>query len=81
MAEQVYELNGELFSTVGEYLDAAAHEYKHGDKDLAITSLENYGFSMSDLNIGGHQPHPTDVTNDAHATQPEPTQLNETSED
>lgn len=58
MAEQVYELDGELFTSVGEYLDAAAHEYKHGDKDQAITSLENYGFTLSDINAGDHQPHP-----------------------
>lgn len=53
-----YELDGELFTTVGEFLDAAAHEYKHGDRDLAIQTLEDYGFSLSDINAGGHQPHP-----------------------
>lgn len=49
--ELVYEFDGVLFKSVGEYLDAVAHEYKHGDKDLAKTSLEDYGFSMSDINV------------------------------
>ena len=54
----VYELDGQLFTNVGEFLDAVAHEYKHGDKDLAVQTLEDYGFTLSDINAGGHQPHP-----------------------
>jgi hypothetical protein len=53
-----YEFDGQLFTTVGEFLDAVAHEYKHGDKDLAVQVLEDYGFSLSDINAAGHQPHP-----------------------
>lgn len=53
-----YELDGQLFTNVGEFLDAASHEYNHGDKDLALQTLEDYGFSVSDINAGGHQPHP-----------------------
>lgn len=63
--DAVYELDGELFKTVGEYLDAAAHEYKHGDKDLAVQSLEDHGFSLSDINATEHKPHPISVDDDA----------------
>ncbi len=58
----VYELDGQLFTTVGEFLDATAHEYKHGDQDLAVQTLEDYGFSVSDINVAGHQPHPKSAT-------------------
>ncbi len=47
----VYELNGEIYENSGEFLDAAAHEYKNGDKDLALTKLEDYGFDLSDINV------------------------------
>lgn len=49
--DPVYELNGELFESSGEFLDAVAHEYKHGDTELAVEVLENYGFSLSDINV------------------------------
>lgn len=49
--DPVYEFDGVLYKSVGEFLDAVAHEYKHGDKDLAMTSLEDYGFSLSDINV------------------------------
>lgn len=64
-----YELDGQLFTNVGEFLDAVSHEYKHGDSDLAVQTLEDYGFSVSDINTGTHQPHPTGVKSDAHAIQ------------
>lgn len=60
----VYELDGELFTNVGEFLDAAAHEYKHGDADLAVQTLEDYGFTLSDVNAGGHAPHPISASDD-----------------
>lgn len=69
MTEPVYELGGELFTNAGEYLDAVAHEYKHGDKDQALTSLEDYGFTLSDLNVAGHQPHPQRAKDDADPEQ------------
>ena len=59
-----YELDGELFTSVGEFLDAAAHEYKHGDADLAVQTLEDYGFTLSDVNASSHTPHPISVIND-----------------
>jgi hypothetical protein len=64
-----YEFDGQLFTNVGEFLDAVSHEYKNGDKDLAVQTLEDYGFSLSDINSAGHQPHPTAASDDAHATQ------------
>lgn len=48
--EAVYELNGELFETAGEFLDALAHEYKVGDRELVKTALEDYGFDLGDIN-------------------------------
>lgn len=64
-----YELDGQLFTNVGEFLDAVSHEYKHGDKDLAVQTLEDYGFSLSDINAARHQPHPAAASSDAHADQ------------
>ena len=60
-----YELDGQLFTNVGEFLDAISHEYKHGDKDLAVQTLEDYGFSLSDINAAVHQPHPAAAADDA----------------
>ncbi len=48
---EAYELNGELFNNVEEFLDAVAHEYKTGDRDLAVQKLEDYGFTLSDINV------------------------------
>jgi hypothetical protein len=59
-----YELDGQLFTNVGEFLDAAAHEYKHGDADLAVQALEDYGFGLSDINVGGHGPHPVSASDE-----------------
>mgnify|MGYP003296409698 CR=1 FL=1 len=59
-----YEFDGELFTNVGEFLDAAAHEYTHGDADLAVQALEDYGFSVSDINVSGHGPHPISATDE-----------------
>ena len=56
-----YEFDGQLFTNVGEFLDAAAHEYKHGDSDLAVQVLEDYGFTLSDINVANNQPHPKSV--------------------
>lgn len=47
--EAVYELNGELFETTGAFLDALAHEYKHGDKELVKQKLEDDGFELGDI--------------------------------
>ena len=48
---QAFEFDGQRFDTEGEFLDALAHEYKTGDKDLVVTTLENYGYALSDLNV------------------------------
>lgn len=48
---QVYEFDGQRFENVGEFLDAIAHEYKNGDKDLALTVLEDYGFNITDIGV------------------------------
>lgn len=53
-----YEFDGQLFTNVGEFLDALAHEYKHGDSDLAVQTLEDFGFALSDINVAASQPHP-----------------------
>jgi len=59
-----YEFDGQLFTNVGEFLDAVSHEYKHGDADLAVQALEDYGFSVSDISIGDHGPHPIAATDE-----------------
>lgn len=48
---QAYEFDGELFTSVESFLEAIAHEYKTGDKDLALTALDEYGFELSDLGV------------------------------
>lgn len=62
---EAYEFDGQLFTTVGEFLDAVAHEYKHGDADLAVQALEDYGFSVSDISASGHGPHPISATDES----------------
>ncbi len=47
----VYELNGEIYEKVGEFLEALAHEYKTGDRDLAVQKLDEYGFDITDLGV------------------------------
>lgn len=49
-----YEFEGELYSSVGELLDALAHEYKTGDREAVVDALEEYGFSLSDLSVRPH---------------------------
>ncbi|HRJ06579.1 MAG TPA: hypothetical protein PK096_03190 [Candidatus Saccharibacteria bacterium] len=71
MGGNVYELDGQLFTNVGEFLDAASHEYKHGDSDLAVQTLEDYGFSLTDINAAGHQPHPIKADENADPEQDE----------
>lgn len=46
-----YEFDGELYDTVGEFLDALAHAYKSGDKESVVDALEEYGFSLSDIQV------------------------------
>lgn len=46
-----YEFNGELFENAEEFLNAVAHEYKSGDKDLALQKLNEYGFELTDINV------------------------------
>lgn len=47
----VYELNGEIFTSVEAFLEALAHEYKSGDRELALSKLDDYGFDISDLGV------------------------------
>lgn len=48
---EAYEFDGQLYDTAGEFLDALAHEYKTGDRNAVVDTLEKYGFSLSDLNV------------------------------
>ena len=48
---EAYEFDGELFDNSNEFLEALAHAYKTGDKEAVVDSLEQYGFSLSDLNV------------------------------
>ncbi|MBC7746772.1 hypothetical protein H7Y40_02190 [Pedobacter sp.] len=47
----VYELNGEVFTSVELYLEALAHEYKTGDSELVLTKLDDDGLALSDLGV------------------------------
>lgn len=48
---QAYEYDGQLFENEGEFLGMLAHEYKHGDSNLVVETLENYGFTLADINV------------------------------
>lgn len=48
---QAYEFDGQLFVSVEAFLEAIAHEYKIGDRDLALSALDDYGFELSDLGV------------------------------
>jgi hypothetical protein len=48
---QAFEFDGQLFNTEGEFLDALAHEYKTGDRELVISTLEDYGYGLSDIGV------------------------------
>lgn len=48
---QTYEFDGQVYETDGELLDALAHEYKVGDKELVVDALEKYGYALSDINV------------------------------
>ena len=51
---EVYELGGELYKSVEEFLEALAHEYKTGDSDLVLSKLDDYGFDLSDIGVRPH---------------------------
>ena len=48
---QAYEFDGVLYDTEGEFLDALAHEYKHGDSNLVVDTIETYGFALTDIGV------------------------------
>ena len=48
---QAFEFDGQLFDNVNEFLEAVAHEYKAGDRDLARQALDDYGFNLSDIGV------------------------------
>ena len=48
---QAFEFDGRLFDNVNEFLEAVAHEYKAGDRDLARQALDDYGFNLSDIGV------------------------------
>lgn len=48
---EAYEFDGVLYDTEGEFLTALAHEYRVGDHETVVDTLENYGFSLSDINV------------------------------
>ena len=48
---QTYEFDGEIFDNVEEFLQALAHAYKEGDRELALTKMDDYGFVLSDLGV------------------------------
>lgn len=49
--DPVYEFGGELFANEGDFLEALTHEYKHGDTELVVDTLEQYGFTLADLGV------------------------------
>lgn len=50
MSRNGYIFDGQILS-LGEFLDAVAYEYKHGDPDYAISKLEDEGFDLNDIGV------------------------------
>jgi len=51
LSDGVYEFEGDLYQSVEAFLEAVAHAYKTGDRSLAVSSLEDYGFDLSDIGV------------------------------
>lgn len=49
---RIYQLQGEVYESLGEFLSALAHEYRTGDRDLVLSTLDDYGLDLSDINHG-----------------------------
>lgn len=49
---RVYQLQGEVYESLGEFLSALAHEYRTGDRDLVLSTLDDYGLDLSDIGHG-----------------------------
>lgn len=47
----VYEFNGQIYESTGEFLSALAHEYKAGDQEAVVDALETYGFDLADIGV------------------------------
>ncbi|HEU4830784.1 MAG TPA: hypothetical protein VFS65_01265 [Candidatus Saccharimonadales bacterium] len=45
----VYELNGQEYNTLSEFLIVLANEYKFGDQDAVMEALDKYGLDLSDI--------------------------------
>ncbi len=45
-----------MFETEEEFLKAAREQYLHGDTQLALDTMEVYGFDENDLNLS-ERPH------------------------
>ena len=48
---QAFEFDGIQYDNEGEFLDAVAHAYRGGDHQTALDALEDYGYSMSDIQV------------------------------
>lgn len=55
MVDQVYEFDGKLYDTVGEFLQALAHAYKAGQEDLVLSALDDFGFDLNDIGVRPHE--------------------------
>ena len=58
---QAYEFDGEVYDSVEEFLQAVAHAYKEGDREMALSVLDDYGFSLSDLGVRPHGDSPATI--------------------
>lgn len=48
---EAFEYDGVLYATEGEFLAALAHEYKIGDQENVVDTLEHYGYTLADLQV------------------------------
>lgn len=49
----VYEYGGIMYDKLEDFLERLALEYKAGNKDLVIATLEEYKLTLADIDITG----------------------------
>ena len=49
----VYEFGGIMYDKLDEFLERLALEYKAGNREVVIATLEEYKLTLADINITG----------------------------
>jgi hypothetical protein len=49
----LYEINGRVFESYGEFLNALSYEMEYGNKDIEVHELEDHSITKENINIFG----------------------------